>query len=272
MDYQTLPLNTVSLREAAELFNQSFEGYFMPVQFTEDTFKAFTQRDGVDFGASRVLVSGEKSAGVALIACRENASRLGGFGIIREFRAQGAGSWFTRQLLEEARQRGETKMFLEVITQNEYAIRLYEKHGFIRRRQLLGFKAENPKGSPDTNLKTCDQTLVLDMIHDYALPDLPWQVDAETLSRLESFGYQLGDAFALITDPDAEHINIRSLVVSKQARQQGQGLRLLRALFAHYPGKTWHVPAIFPEEMGSTFEGAGMQPETLSQWQMVCEL
>lgn len=272
MEFQTRPLNSISMQAAAELFNRSFEGYFVPVQFTEETFTAFVQRDDIDFAASQILLSNEEPVGLALIARRKKASRLGGFGIVSEFRGQGAGGWFTKRLLEDARQRGETNMFLEVIAQNENAIRLYEKQGFFKLRRLLGFKAENLTGSPDPNLQTCDQTLVLEMIRAHGLPNLPWQVDAETLSRIESFGYRLGEAFALISDPQVEHISLRSLVVPIQARKQGQAMRLLNALFAKYPGKTWHIPIIFPEEMGGTFERTGMQPETLSQWQMVCKL
>ena len=272
MEYQTRPLYSLSKQAAAELFNRSFEDYFIPVQFTEESFKAFTQRDAIDFKASRILLANGENAGLALIARRENVSRLGGFGIISELRGQRAGTWFTQRLLDEARLRGERKMFLEVIAQNEYAIRLYEKHGFVKLRQLLGFIAEKPEGSADSDLKTCDQDSVLDLIRSDGTSNLPWQVDAETLSRVESFGYQLGDAFALLSDPSAEQITVRSLVVPVQARGQGEGARLLKALYAKYPGKTWHVPAIFPEEMGRTFEQAEMQPETLSQWQMVCTL
>lgn len=272
MDYQTRSLNTLSMHEAADLFNRSFEGYVVPVQFTVDSFVTFVQRDHIDFDASRVLVSNGQPIGLALIACREKASRIGGFGIISGVRRQGAGSWFVERLLEEARRRGETQMFLEVITQNEAAVRLYEKHGFTRIRQLLGFKAERPSGSADTSLQAYDQALVLDMIRRYCLPDLPWQLDSNTLQSVVSFGHRLENAFALTSNPGVEHISLRTLVVSAQTREQGQGVRLLEALFAKYPGRVWQVPAIFPEEMGSTFMRAGMQPETLSQWQMVCKL
>ena len=272
MEYQTRPLNKLTMQEAAELFNRSFEGYFVPVQFTQDSLKTFAQQDDIDFDASQVLVANNQRVGLALIACREKASRMGGFGIISKFRGQGAGSWFVGRLLEEARLRDETHMLLEVITQNEAAIRLYEKHRFTRLRQLLGFKAEKPTGSTDENLQACDQVLILEKIREHGLPDLPWQLDAETLQSVASFGYRLRDAFALTSDPRAEHISIRSLVVPALARGQGQAVGLLKALFARYPDKIWQVPAIFPEEMSSTFIRAGMQPETLSQLQMVCRL
>lgn len=272
MEYQTRTLKTLSVRDAADLFNRSFEAYFMPVQFTEDSFRTFAQRDSIDSKASQVLLVDGKPIGVALIARRGSASRMGGFGIITEFRGRGAGSWFVKRLLEEARLRGETCMYLEVITQNEAAVRLYEKHGFTKIRRLLGFKAERPTGSADANLQSYDQALILDLVLTHALPDLPWQLDAQTLRSVISFGYRLGDAFALTSNPGAEHISFRSLIVPTQARGQDQATRLLNALFAKYPGKVWQVPAIFPEEMSRTFERAGMQAETLSQWQMVCKL
>jgi ribosomal protein S18 acetylase RimI-like enzyme len=272
MEYQTRPLKTLSIREAADLFNRSFEGYFIPVQFTEDSYKTFAQRDNIDFDASQALLAKNKLIGLALIARRGKASRMGGFGIISKFRGRGAGSWLVERLLDDARLRGETHMFLEVITQNEAAVRLYKKHGFVRLRRLLGFKAERPTGSADSSLQTCDQGLVLEMLRIHGLPDLPWQLDAETLQSITSFGFRLGDAFALISNPGAEHISLRSLVVPAHVRRQGQAPRLLNALFAKFPGRIWQVPAIFPEEIGSTFMRAGMQPETLSQWQMVCRL
>lgn len=272
MEYQTLPLNTLSMRVAADLFNRSFEAYFIPVQFTEDSFKTFAHRDDIDLSASQAMLVDDNFIGVALIARRGKASRMGGFGIIREHRRRGAGDWFVKRLLDEARLRGETHMVLEVITQNEAAIRLYEGHGFSRLRQLLGFMAAKPTGSSDANLQTCDQVLVLDMIRTHGLPDLPWQLDAKTLQSITLFGYRLGDAFALISNPGAEHISFHSLVVAAHARGKGQATRLIEALFAKYPNKVWQAPAIFPEEMGGTFMRAGMQLEKLSQWQMVCTL
>jgi ribosomal protein S18 acetylase RimI-like enzyme/predicted GNAT family acetyltransferase len=272
MNYQTQPLSTLSMQETADFFNRSFEDYFMPVNFTVDSFVVFAQRDGIDFDASQVLMGDNHPIGLALIACRGKASRMGGFGIVKKLRNQGAGSWFVKRLLDQARQRGETHMFLEVITQNQAGVRLYEKYGFTRVRKLLGFKAEKPAGIADEKLQECNQALVLDMSRGYCLPDLPWQLDAVTLGSVPSFGYRLENAFTLISNPEADHIAFRSLVVPAQARGQGQATRLLEALFARIPGKVWQVPAIFPEEMGNTFLQAGMQPEKLSQWQMVCRL
>ena len=38
---------------------------------------------------------------------------------------------------------------------------------------------------------------------------------------------------------------------------------MLKSVIAHHKGKTWHVPAIFPEEFGSVFTEAGFEREEL---------
>jgi len=43
---------------------------------------------------------------------------------------------------------------------------------------------------------------------------------------------------------------------------------MLQSLAVKHTGKTWHVPAILPEELGNVYEKAGFEKEKLSQWQM----
>jgi hypothetical protein len=49
-------------------------------------------------------------------------------------------------------------------------------------------------------------------------------------------------------------------------------VELLKHVMAKHTGRIWHVPAIWPEELGVIFERAGFQRETLSQWQMMLRL
>ncbi len=61
---------------------------------------------------------------------------------------------------------------------------------------------------------------------------------------------------------------IWSLLVEPDARGKELGVDMLQRVIANHPGKTWHVPAIFPEEFGGIFEHAGFEQEELTQWQM----
>jgi hypothetical protein len=49
-------------------------------------------------------------------------------------------------------------------------------------------------------------------------------------------------------------------------------VKLVKSIIAQFPGKTWHVSAILPEELGKVYEQAGFVREQLSQWQMKLEL
>jgi hypothetical protein len=56
--------------------------------------------------------------------------------------------------------------------------------------------------------------------------------------------------------------------VEPQARGKQLSVEMLKSVIANHPGRTWHIPAIFPEEFGRIFERAGFEKEELTQWQM----
>lgn len=84
--------------------------------------------------------------------------------------------------------------------------------------------------------------------------------------------YRDGQAYVVISNPGAEQVVIWSLLVEREARGHGLGTKMLRRVVADLGRKTWHVPAICPEEFEKVFERAGFEKETLSQWQMKLEL
>ena len=108
------------------------------------------------------------------------------------------------------------------------------------------------------------------LISQYGLPDLPWQLASETIAQMTppARAYCKDQAYVLISNPDAEHVVIWSLLVEPDARGNDMGVDMLRRVISKYAGKTWHVPAVYPEELGKVFERAGFEKEELSQWQM----
>jgi GNAT superfamily N-acetyltransferase len=178
------------------------------------------------------------------------------------------------QLIEEARQREDRQMTLEVIEQNEAGVRLYQKSGFGILRRLVGFSRSNPQATTSDALQEIDLREAGRVVTRHGLADLPWQLSGESIAHHTppNRGFCLGPAFAVITNPNLIDVTLYSLVVEEGARGQGNAIRLLRALFAAYPGKTWHVPALCPEEVGGFFAKAGFQGEKLSQFQMVLSL
>jgi len=260
------------LPDLTQLLNLSFENYLVPIQFNLSQFQTMLRKDGIDLNASRVLLVNEQPAGIGLIARRATlgACRLAAMGIVKNMRGLGAGSWFMGKLIEEARERQDHEMFLEVIEQNEYALRLYQKCGFQSMRRLIGLIRKDAHENIQAAIEEIDLSTAGKLISQHGLSDLPWQLTGETIAQLDptARAYRNGPAIMVISNPDVEHIAISSLLVEPEARGKGLSVALLKNVIAHYQGKTWHVPAIFPEEFGGIFKRAGFEQENLSQWQM----
>ena len=264
------PASEYTIPFLADLMTRGFEGYIVPINITDNVLHTMIRRDGIDLTSSRVLVRDEEPIGVAFIARRGWTSRLAAFGITSNARNGGVGTWAMEQLLQEARERGEKEMLLEVIEQNTAGVKLYERVGFTKIRRLVGYKLENPQVESDVELEEIDIRELARLVAYHGLKDLPWQLSGATVMQHTppSRAFHVNDAYCLITNPDATDIAISSVLVKTRSRGAGLSAVLLRALFAKFPNKVWHVSPIYPEEMGVIFEYVGMQRETLSQWQM----
>ncbi|MFT3890753.1 MAG: GNAT family N-acetyltransferase [Anaerolineales bacterium] len=289
MNFDFKPASDYPLADLVTWLNQGFENYFVPIHFNVAQFLSMVRKDGIDLTSSRVLLADETPSGIALIARRGWTSRLAAMGLSSPIRGKGAGSWFMRGLVQEARERGEHEMVLEVIEQNEPAVALYKRAGFEIVRRLVGFErsAKSPDlaaeatkvGSTgvlrkDFGLQEVDIRSVSNLISYFGLPDLPWQLSGESIAQTTppARAYKSGPAYVVISNPNVEHVVVWSVLVEPEGRGKNLGAQMLQTILANHPGKTWHVPAIFPEEFTKLFEQAGFQKEELSQWQMSCKL
>jgi ribosomal protein S18 acetylase RimI-like enzyme len=205
-----------------------------------------------------------------LIARRGWVSRLAAMGIVQEARGKGAGSWFMSELIGEACRRNDREMVLEVIEQNEPAVKLYQKSGFQIVRRLIGLIRKEAVENGKSALHEIDLRKMGSLVSRHGLQDLPWQLSGESIAQMNppACAYCKGQAYLAISNPRAEHVVIWSLLVEQETRGKGLGTDMLKNVIAHHAGKTWHVPAILPEEFGRVFEKAGFKREDLSQWQM----
>jgi ribosomal protein S18 acetylase RimI-like enzyme len=270
MDFDTVTAFNYPLPDLVRFLNQGFEGYFVPIHIDTVAFLTMLRKDGIDLTASRVLIAEERPCGIALIARRGWTSRLAAMGIAKERRSRGAGSWFMEQLVEEALQRGDREISLEVIEQNEPAVKLYQRSGFQTVRRLIGFIRKEAEEKEMDTLKEIDLREMGRLISRHGLSDLPWQLSGESTAQMNppARAYCKGHAYVAISNPEVEHVVIWSLLVEENARGNGFGTDMLMHLIAKHRGKTWHIPAIFPEEFEKIFKRAGFEREELSQWQM----
>ena len=270
----TKPASDYPTPDLGQLMNQSFEDYIIPIHMDNSQFMNMLLKDNINLSSSRVLLIDDQPAGIALIARRGWTSRLAAMGIVKESRGKKAGTWFMEKLIDEARERKDHQMVLEVIEQNEPAVQLYQKHGFETVRRLIGLVRQDAKQDAKSDFQEIDLREMGRMIQQHGLPNLPWQLSGETIALMNppTRAYKLGDAYIAISNPDVEHVVIWSLLVEPSARGQELGVETLKKIMAHYSGKIWHVPAIWPEEFGVIFERAGFKREDLSQWQMKLSL
>jgi ribosomal protein S18 acetylase RimI-like enzyme len=270
MDFTSNPASDYPSADLVDILNRGFEGYFVPITFHVTSFLNMVRKDGIDLTASRVLLKRDQPIGIALIARRGWTSRLAAMGIAKECRGTGAGSWFMEGLVHESRQRGEREMLLEVIEQNAPAVHLYQKCGFEIVRRLIGLIHKDAVERRSGALQEVDIREVGNLISQYGLPDLPWQLSGESIVQINppSRAYCSGQAYVVLSNPEASDIVIWSLLVKAAARGNGLGTAMLKSIIAQHPTKTWHIPALLPEELGKVYERAGFVREALSQWQM----
>lgn len=268
------PASDLPIPQLADLLTRSFEGYFVPINITESALLTMLKRDSIDLTSSRVMMQNDEPIGVALIARRGWTSRLAAMGILPQTRNQGLGSQTMQKLIEEAKERQDKEMLLEVIEQNTAGIKLYEKVGFKKIRRLVGYKIENPQVESNEELQEIDIRELARLVTYHGLKDLPWQLSGTTIMQHTppARAFKLNDAYCLISNPEVTDIVIWSVLVKSRSRGAGLSNVLIKTLFKKFQNKIWHVPALFPEEMAFIFEQVNMQRENISQWQMSLKL
>lgn len=257
----------------ADAFNRAFEGYVVTFRFDARALESRARPESWDLAESFLAFRDEDLAGALFLARRGRMSRVAAMGVTRTARGRGVGRAMMQHAIATARARGDHELLLEVIESNAPACRLYESVGLTSTRRLVGFETVNPPAAQDAaELWEIDVADFAALAHAEYARGLPWQMRPETLANLtapnRAFSLE-GRAFALIGDPAAGRVALRGLVVPRTERRRAHGSRLLRALFAKFPGRTWVAGPIIPEGLADDFFLAnGFIPTTLAQWEM----
>lgn len=274
MQLEFRAVSDFGLKATAEVLARGFADYFVPIVSNEATLWAMARGDSVDFAASRVAVRDGEAVGVALIARRGWTSRLAGMALVPAARRQGVGRALVTHAIAEALGRGERQFELEVIEQNEPAVKLYEATGFQRRRRLVGFAGRVLPAEAETraaaDLREVDGRLVAARLAAAQPADWPWQLSAETIAQLTPphVAFELAGAWVVLTNPAAAPVTVRALVTESGGWADGRAERLLRAVAARYPERDFRIGALWPEEASAVFASVGLVRQSLSQWQM----
>ena len=140
----------------------------MPFRVDAAQLAAMIEAWGHDLARSRVAVVDGEPVGFALLAIRGNRGWIGGVGVIEGRRRHGIGRAVMEAVLADA----PSVVGLEVIEQNEPAIRLYESLGFERTRRLEVWSLT--ADVPAVDVRDAEPSPVGE-------PDTPWQREDASL-------------------------------------------------------------------------------------------
>ena len=203
-----VPADTFGLAELAALFSAGYEGYYVPLHVDEAALTFMVDAWDIDLGRSWVALRGEEQIGVTMLGVRGDRGWIGGLGVVVGERRSGVG----RALMEAVLAHAPADVSLEVIEQNEPAIRLYESLGFERTRILEVWSlTEEP---PAATARTVEPRPL-------GQAGLPWQrADASLPPAYERLEVDGGAALIRVNGP-------RVSVLQLEAQHEGAAEELL---------------------------------------------
>lgn len=185
--------------DLSELITRAYTGYPVPVQADAAAFEAMVATHDIDLRASRVGKAEGAPVAIALLGVRGDRGWIGGMGVIPPQRGRGRGLAVMRAVIKSARRIGLRSIDLEVLTQNVYALRIYETLGFKHRRLLdIWVRASDatfPMPPRDT-VQPLDAAACLADFDDLHAVTPPWQRDLPALQRAVASLHAIGIAEA----------------------------------------------------------------------------
>ena len=137
-------LTTTSVSEITAAFNAAFAKYYVPVNLTEEGMRERIVRGRIDLRESvGVFAEGQLVAFMLTGVEQKGDQKIAynaGTGVLEAYRRRGLVQQMYDWAEEQWRAAGFTDLCLEVIVENTYAIRAYEKAGFKAERRLASYK------------------------------------------------------------------------------------------------------------------------------------
>jgi N-acetylglutamate synthase-like GNAT family acetyltransferase len=187
-----------------------------------------------DLEASRIALVDGETAGICKLAIRGDRGWIAGIGISPGHRGKGVGEELMRGVLAEARDRGLREIWLEVLVQNEPAIRLYEKLGFELVRDLevwtLGELVVQKHKARAVAVSQAQERISRERRERE-----PWQRADETVANLENVEALESGRGALLFRRSGERVSLLQGV----AADEGAARELLQALPAEATSLQW---------------------------------
>ena len=226
---------------------------------------------------------GDLLVGFILTGYREiNGQKLcydGGTGVIKAYQRKGIGEMLLKELLLILRKKQVDRFVLEVLENNTPAIKLYEKHGFVKTRKLECFEIEKHelRTVPDRGfgISVTNPATLIRNEEIYRLYPPTWQNEIQsvlnvsenyTCISLSCSSKILGYGFIHKTKGDIPQIGIL-----EEWKNWGLEAHLIAELAKHTKSEKIVVLNVEAENyLGETLRKLGFR-NTVNQWEMVLE-
>lgn len=274
MNFEIVPAYELSLAEQAKVFNAAFAGYVGgSFELSPASLASFISFQGIDLCYSRFARNGNgQLASFGYINRTGNIPRLAGMGTVADARRSGAAGFVLGCLLEEAQQRGDEAMVLEVIEQNPPAVSLYRAYGFDSLMRLQGWRGSSSDAPAATDVIALREIPIAEALRlpaalDY--PELPWQISRHAAAKVTSArAYASGDVAAVIGDPKVSPIRLHGFP-GFDGTNWGLLRGLTSAVMAEFFDREFYALPVFPEPFGrELFQPLKFRQEKISQFLM----
>lgn len=259
---------TLSLGDLGEALTRCFEGHIIPTTYSPELLAYLLRHDNIDLMESLVASEDGVVVGILIIDRRGRKSRVGAMAIDVGHRRQGLGRAMMEQALAYARARGDLKVVLEVIEQNDAAVSFYKSLGFEVQHRLIAARVPLPDGN--VSLREAEFAEMSRALMGRGDGAATWEMSAEAVAQYASPVRALAfeDMYVAVQALGEQMLLARSMVCA--GHEDEPKLRgLLDGLGLEFPGRTLRIPVYFPEpEFSGLFVGAGFEIDSLSQFQM----
>ncbi|MBV7504615.1 GNAT family N-acetyltransferase [Bacillus sp. sid0103] len=181
-------LTECTIQDTITAWNRGFEGYFVRLEMTPELFYNRLVNEGLSLQHSLVAFDGEEPVAIVLNGFRIIAGKKtawnGGTGIAPDYRGKGVSNLLMEAALNVYSEEGVEVATLEAIKENERAIRLYQRFGFVITDSIVYLS-----GTLDLNYATipCKSVRPEQLpTYDFYKKDLPWQCQWQSVRSGEA--------------------------------------------------------------------------------------
>jgi len=279
-------LNETYFARLYDAFILAFSDYVIPFVLTEAQFRNHIILNAVDLSSTIGCVESDKLVGFSLNGFgkwnEKSTVYDAGTGVIPEFRRQVISGKMFDLMLPIFKEQGIEQFLLEVVTNNNPAVDLYEKLGFHKTRELALLQCEGKVkslGSKKTDFEIRPlQYLDWDLFRTFWDGDPSWQNSVEAISRSrkakKAFGAFVDGKCAGYIIFSANFGRVAQLAVDKEYRHLGLAAALLESMQAetagNNPSQVINIDKSLTDSM-DFFRRLGFK-EIVSQFEMIKQL